>query len=173
MVCAGSSVSATSWAAVAAACGRGGTGAAESNAARPKINPVADADDFHPAANIEKIRQGVALNDGDRRPWLDLLRTNIETWSSAGVNVVLACSALKEAYRQELSAGSKVQFVYLKGNADLIARRLRLRHGHFADAQILASQLADLEEPQAVVTVDIDKPLKQIVCEIREKLHLA
>ncbi len=133
----------------------------------------ADADDFHPPANIEKIRHGIALNDDDRRPWLRLLRAQIENWISAGVSAVLACSALKETYRQELSAGSKVQFVYLKGNADLIARRLRLRHGHFADAQILASQLADLEEPQAVVTVDIDKPLKQIVCEIREKLHLA
>jgi gluconokinase len=133
----------------------------------------ADADDFHPAANIEKIRQGVALNDGDRRPWLELLRTNIETWSSAGVNVVLACSALKESYRKELTTGPDVQFVYLKGSADLIARRLGSREGHFAGAQILAAQLADLEEPKSAIAVDIDKRPEQIVSEIRNKLHLA
>jgi gluconokinase len=131
----------------------------------------ADADDFHPPANVEKIRHGISLNDDDRRPWLRLLRDNIANWSAAGVGVVLACSALKESYRQELTTGPDVQFVYLKGSADLIARRLRLRQGHFADGQILASQLADLEEPQAAITVDIDKPLEQIVTEIREKLH--
>jgi gluconokinase len=133
----------------------------------------ADADDFHPAANIEKIRQGIALNDDDRRPWLRLLRAQIEKWSSAGVSAVLACSALKETYRQELAAGSEVRFVYLKGSADMIARRLRMRQGHFADTQILASQLADLEEPQGAIVVDIEKPPEQIVSEIREKLHLA
>ncbi len=109
----------------------------------------ADADDFHPAANVEKIRQGISLTDGDRRPWLRLLSTNIANWSSARISVVLACSALKESYRQELTTGPDVQFVYLKGSADLIARRLHLRQGHFANGQILASQLADLEEPKA------------------------
>jgi len=133
----------------------------------------ADADDFHSPANIKKIRHGISLSDDDRRPWLRLLRANIANWSSAGVSVVLACSALKESYRQELTTGPDVQFVYLKGSADLIARRLHLRQGHFADGQILASQLADLEEPQAAITVDIDKPPEQIVTEIREKLHLA
>jgi gluconokinase len=133
----------------------------------------ADADDFHSPANIKKIRHGISLSDDDRRPWLRLLRANIANWSSAEVSVVLACSALKQSYRQELATGPDVQFVYLKGSADLIARRLHLRQGHFADGQILASQLADLEEPQAAITVDIDKPPEQIVTEIREKLHLA
>ena len=133
----------------------------------------ADADDFHPAANIEKIRHGIALNDDDRWPWLKRLRAQIEEWSSGGVNAILACSALKESYRQGLMASSDVHFVYLKGSADLIARRLRLRQGHFADAQILASQLADLEEPQGAIVVDIEKAPEQIVSEIREKLHLA
>jgi gluconokinase len=133
----------------------------------------ADADDFHSPANIKKIRHGISLSDDDRRPWLRLLRANIANWSSAGVSVVLACSALKQSYRQELATGPDVQFVYLKGSADLIARRLHLRQGHFADGQILASQLADLEEPQEAITVDIDKPPEQIVTEIREKLHLA
>ena len=133
----------------------------------------ADADDFHPPANVEKIRHGISLNDEDRWPWLKLLRANIANWSSTGISVVLACSALKESYRQELATGPDVQFVYLKGRADLIASRLHLRQGHFADGQILTSQLADLEEPQAAMTVDIDKPPQQIVTEIREKLQLA
>ncbi len=133
----------------------------------------ADADDFHPAANIEKIRRGIALNDDDRRPWLKLLRNSIANWSSAGVDVVLACSALKENYRQQLTTGPDVRFVYLKGSADLIARRLRSRQGHFADGQILVSQIADLEEPEAAIAVDVDKPPEQIVAEIRKKLGLA
>ncbi len=133
----------------------------------------ADADDFHPAANIEKIRRGIALNDDDRRPWLKLLRASIANWSSAGVNVVLACSALKENYRQQLTTGPDVRFVYLKGSADLIARRLRSRQGHFADGQILVSQIADLEEPEAAIAVDVDKLPEQIVAEIRKKLGLA
>ena len=133
----------------------------------------ADADDFHPAANIEKIRQGIALNDDDRRPWLKVLRASIANWSSAAVNVVLACSALKENYRQQLTTGPDVRFVYLKGSADLIARRLRSRQGHFADGQILVSQIADLEEPEAAIAVDVDKPPEQIVAEIRKKLGLS
>jgi len=133
----------------------------------------ADADDFHPGSNIEKIRQGISLNDDDRRPWLKLLRVSIANWSAAGVSVVLACSALKESYRQELTTGPEVRFVYLKGSPDLIAHRLRSRQGHFADGQILVSQIADLEEPHEAITVDVDKPPEQIVTEIREKLHLA
>ena len=133
----------------------------------------ADADDFHPESNIEKIRQGISLNDDDRGPWLKLLRVTIANWSSAGVSVVLACSALKESYRQELTTGPEVRFVYLKGSPDLIAHRLCSRQGHFADGQILVSQIADLEEPHEAITVDVDKPPQQIVTEIREKLHLA
>jgi gluconokinase len=133
----------------------------------------ADADDFHPQSNVEKIRHGIALNDEDRQPWLKALRGAIANWIADGREVVLACSALKRRYRRELEVGPGVQFVYLKGTADLIAQRLRLRHGHFADAQILASQLADLEEPQAAATVDIDATPQQIVAEIRKKLRLA
>jgi len=133
----------------------------------------ADADDFHPAANIEKIRRGIPLRDDDRRPWLKLLRASIANWSSAAVSVVLACSALKENYRQQLTTGPDVRFVYLKGSADLIARRLRSRQGHFADGQILVSQIADLEEPEAAIAVDVDKLPEQIVAEIRKKLGLA
>ena len=132
----------------------------------------ADADDFHPSANVEKISHGIPLTDEDRAPWLDRLRIQITNWIVNGQNAVLACSALKRTYRQELSVGPEVRFVYLKGSAELIARRLRLRRGHFADEKILASQFADLEEPEAAVTVDISQTPEMIVAQIRERLGL-
>lgn len=133
----------------------------------------ADADDFHPPSNVEKIRQGIALNDADRAPWLQRLHAQIARWIEEGQSAVLACSALKRSYRQELEAGSEVRFVYLKGSAALIAQRLRSRQGHFANEAILASQFADLEEPADAVTVAIAPPPEQIVAEIRAKLALA
>ena len=131
-----------------------------------------DADHFHPAANIEKISQGIPLGDEDRQPWLDRLREAILGWIARDRNVVLACSALKRAYRKTLDAGPEVRFVYLKGSAALIAERLRSRHGHFAGEQILASQLADLEEPEGALTVDIAATPAQIVDKIRHGLGL-
>jgi gluconokinase len=133
----------------------------------------ADADDFHSPANVEKIRRGIALDDEDRRPWLESLRGAITGWIAEKCNFVLACSALKRSYRRELSVGPDVRFVYLKGSAGLIAERLRSRHGHFAGEEILASQFADLEEPEDAVTVEIAARPQQIVGEIREKLGLA
>jgi gluconokinase len=132
-----------------------------------------DADDFHPPCNIEKIRSGVPLNDDDRRPWLDRLRSEITQWIARERSVVLACSALKRSYRQTLEVGPAVKFVYLRGSAALIASRLRSRHGHFANEKILASQLADLEEPDSGVTVDISLTPPQVVAEIRRALGLA
>jgi len=132
----------------------------------------ADADDFHPSANVEKIARGIPLTDEDRGPWLERLRIQIANWIANGQNAVLACSALKRTYRQELSVGPEVRFVYLKGSPELIAQRLRLRRGHFADEKILASQFADLEEPEAAVTVDISQTPEKIVAEIRERLGL-
>ncbi|MGA8428692.1 MAG: gluconokinase [Candidatus Sulfotelmatobacter sp.] len=133
----------------------------------------ADADDFHPQANIVKISQGIALSDDDRKPWLERLRARILAWEANNTNAVLACSALKRAYREELEVGPDVHFVYLKGDADLIAQRLRARHGHFAGASILTSQIADLEEPEDAVTVDIDQTPKEIAAQIRQELGLA
>ena len=133
----------------------------------------ADADDFHPSANVEKIRRGRALSDSDRQPWLQRLREAIARWIAEKHNAVLACSALKRGYRKELEVGPEVRFVYLKGSADVIAKRLRSRHGHFADEKILASQFADLEEPEGSVTVEIASTPEQIVAEIRKKLGLA
>jgi gluconokinase len=131
-----------------------------------------DADSFHSPANVEKIRQGIPLDDADRAPWLKSLRQAMEQWVAEGRTVVLACSALKKSYRHELDLGSELKFVYLKGSYDLIYQRLRARHGHFASEKILASQFAALEEPDDAVTVEIDRPAEAIVAEIRRGLGL-
>src|SRR4051794_18725382 len=101
----------------------------------------ADADDFHPISNVDKIRRGVPLSDADRAPWLDRLRSAIAEWIAAKRNVVLACSALKRSYRTKLTVGPEVKFVHLRGSAALIAERLRSRREHFAGEAILESQL--------------------------------
>ena len=132
----------------------------------------ADADDFHPQSNVDKIRHGIPLTDEDREPWLDRLRDAIIGWMDTGTSVVLACSALKRSYRAKLNVGPQVHFVYLKGDAALISNRLRSRHGHFASESILASQLADLEEPEAAVTVEINHSPEQIVAGIRRALAI-
>jgi gluconokinase len=132
----------------------------------------ADADDFHPRENVEKMERGIPLNDEDRRPWLESLRSQIVNWSANARNAVLACSALKRSYRQELNAMPELRFVYLKGSPELIVQRLRARRGHFADERILARQFADLEEPETALTVDIAQPPEQIVAEIRQRLGL-
>jgi gluconokinase len=132
----------------------------------------ADADDFHPGANVEKIHRGIPLSDEDREPWLAALRTAILDWIARDRNVVLACSALKESYRRMLAVAPAVRFVYLKGDPALIEQRLHARRGHFADARILASQLADLEEPQDAVTVNIAGSPQHIVGKIRQALNL-
>lgn len=131
----------------------------------------ADADDFHPPSNVEKIRNGIALDDNDRAPWLRALRQGIDGWSQTGENVVLACSALKQKYRDELRAGG-VQFVHLKGSRETILNRLRSRHGHFASESILDSQFADLEEPRDAITVIVDDSPEAIADEIIAKLNL-
>lgn len=132
----------------------------------------ADADDFHPQSNVEKIHNGIPLTDEDREPWLERLRAAIVGWIASDRNVVLACSALKSAYRSKLQVGPEVRFVNLKGSAALIADRLHARHGHFAGESILASQFADLEEPEDAFMVDISKSPKEIVAEIRKALEL-
>ncbi|MBZ5680916.1 MAG: gluconokinase [Acidobacteriia bacterium] len=133
----------------------------------------ADADDFHLPANIERIRRGIPLSDDDRRPWLGRLREFLLDCSTRRCDLVLACSALKQSYRQELQIGPEVRFVYLKGRADLIAGRLRSRQGHFADEQILASQFSELEEPEGAITVEIVDSPTEIVGDIRRQLSLA
>jgi len=130
-----------------------------------------DADNFHPAENVKKIRRGIALTDGDRVPWLTAMHGAIVQWNRTGQNVVLACSALKNSYRQELRAGD-VKFVYLKGSRELILQRLRARHGHFATESILDTQFRDLEEPEHALVVAIAPPPEQIAAEIIGRLGL-
>jgi gluconokinase len=130
----------------------------------------ADADDFHPQSNVEKIRHGIPLTDDDREPWLEHLRNAIIGWIGSGRNVILACSALKRAYRGKLAVDPHVRFVYLKGRGSLIAERLRSRHGHFANESILVSQLADLEEPEKAITIDVAASPEHIVAQIKRAL---
>ena len=133
----------------------------------------ADADTFHPPANIQKMSRGVPLNDTDRAPWLAAMRKAILEWIAAGKNVVLACSALKRAYRDELRPSREVKIVYLKGDYALFAERIRRRHGHFAGEGILAGQFADLEEPVDAIMVDAAKSPEETVAEIRKQLGLS
>jgi gluconokinase len=133
----------------------------------------ADADTFHPPSNVDKMSRGIPLNDADRAPWLEAMRKAILEWIAAGKNVVLACSALKRAYREELRPTPEVKIIYLKGNYALFAERIQHRHGHFAGEGILAGQFADLEEPEDATTIDAALSPQQIVAEIRKRLGLA
>jgi gluconokinase len=132
----------------------------------------ADADDFHSPANKEKMHKGIPLTDADRLPWLAAIHDQIAKWLALKKNVVLACSALKQSYRQLLWNGPEVRFVYLKGSYELIAERLRARKGHFADEHILAGQFRDLEEPSDAIAVDIGASPEEIVDEICRRLDL-
>jgi gluconokinase len=132
----------------------------------------ADGDDYHPAANVEKMRNGIPLTDADRAPWLETLRAVIAGWTAEGKNAVLACSALKREYREFLLVGPEVKVVYLRGAPELLRQRLHARIGHFMTEQMLASQLAALEEPENAVVVEIDRPVAEIVAEICAKLEL-
>ncbi len=133
----------------------------------------ADGDDYHPAVNVEKMRNGIPLTDADREPWLKALRELIAVWIDAGRNAVLACSALKRVYRDRLRISPEVRLVYLRGTAELLRQRLHARHGHFMTERMLDSQLETLEEPEeseGAVVVDVDRSPAQIVEEIRAKL---
>jgi gluconokinase len=134
-----------------------------------------EADDFHPAANIEKMRSGHPLTDEDRWPWLERLRREIERSLTAGENAVLACSALKRAYRDRLRVSDEVKFVLLRGDYALVEKQLRSRHGHFMNAGLLQSQFDDLEEPQPdehAITVELGRTPEELVKEIKTKLHV-
>jgi gluconokinase len=129
-----------------------------------------DADDFHPPSNVEKMKHGIPLTDADREPWLKALHDRIVEWTAEQRSVVLACSALKQGYRDALRASSDVRFVYLKGSYQLFSQRVLARRGHFAKQDLLASQFATLEEPTDAITVDAAPPPAQIVSEVRRKL---
>ena len=134
-----------------------------------------EADDFHPRANIEKMRSGLPLTDEDRWPWLERLREQIMRSLAAKENAVLACSALKRVYREHLRVSGDVKFVFLRGDYALIERQLCRRRGHFMSPALLQSQFADLEEPQPdedVLTIDLGRSPQELVDEIKAKLNL-
>jgi carbohydrate kinase (thermoresistant glucokinase family) len=117
-----------------------------------------EADDFHSPANIEKMRRGIPLTNDDRWPWLENLRELIERCVAASENAVLACSALKRAYRKHLRVSAEVKLVFLHGDYALVVEHLHHRRGHFMNPGLLRSQFADLEEPQPeerVLTIEL------------------
>jgi gluconokinase len=110
----------------------------------------ADADDYHPAANKEKMAAGHPLNDDDRQPWLETLNAMLQKWFVAGHSGILACSALKAKYRETLAVGmppGSVHFVLLDGSPELIAKRLAARKHEFMNPKLLETQLKTLEKP--------------------------
>ncbi|HZY89083.1 MAG TPA: gluconokinase [Gemmataceae bacterium] len=133
-----------------------------------------DADDFHPASNIEKMRRGEPLTDADRRPWLEALRRRVDEACARGENVVLACSALKHAYQDYLQHDvvGQVHYVHLRGSEALIASRLAGRKGHFMSPALLHSQFETLEPPDDAVQIDVTPPPEVVAAEIRHRLGL-
>ncbi len=133
--------------------------------------PFYDGDGFHPLQNIEKMSKGHALTDDDRREWLTAIHSfaNKESQESA---LIVACSALKERYRETLSKGLKCSWVYLKGDFGTIAKRMDERSDHFMPTSLLQSQFDALEEPGDAITVDITKPIQEVIPYIVSKLRL-
>jgi gluconokinase len=132
-----------------------------------------DGDDFHEEANLAKLNRGIPLDDEDRGPWLTSLRGLIQDSLVEGRNTVLACSALKRAYRRYLRLGTEVKFVYLRTDIRVLEHRLAQRQGHFMNPALLRSQLETLEEPlDETVTIDTSRSPVQIVSLIREALGL-
>ncbi len=123
-----------------------------------------DADDLHPPANVEKMRAGIPLDDADRAQWLQLLNARLREAAAAGEPVVLACSALKQRYRDTLAAGLPgLRVVHLAGSREVIAERLRSRQHHYMPATLLDSQFAALEPPTDAIVIDVAMPLEAVV----------
>jgi gluconokinase len=139
--------------------------------------PFRDGDGFHPPENVEKMRSGTPLTDADRWPWLDAIAAWIDGQRRRGEHGVIACSALKRAYRDRLRAGHEdVRFVFLDGDRSLIASRLAARKGHYMPASLLDSQFATLERPtpdENALTISIVPPPDEIVDGVLKELGLS
>ncbi|MEH2057401.1 MAG: gluconokinase [Nostoc sp.] len=132
-----------------------------------------DADAFHSPENVDKMRRGIALSEADRIPWLQDLQTAIKHWLQENKNVVLACSALKDSYRQFLLLDSDgIKLVYLKGSYELIQMRLQERSNHYMSEKLLNSQFDTLEEPLDTLCMDVAQPPQVIVQNIRTTLEI-
>lgn len=133
--------------------------------------PFYDADNFHPKSNVKKMSDGIPLSDNDRQPWLILLADLISSWESEG-GAVLACSALKQRYRELLSSrtSDSITYVYLKGDQELLKSRLNKRISHYMPTSLLKSQLDALEPPKDAIVVDIDNSIEVIIDNVLEQL---
>ena len=130
-----------------------------------------DGDELHSEAAKRKMHLGIALDDADRAPWLAAIRKLIQAMLMEGRDGVVACSALKQSYRDEIVVDTKsVKVVYLKGSKEVIAERLRHRSGHFMNPELLQSQFDTLEEPQDAIVVEVSMAPEAIVEEIRARL---
>jgi len=133
-----------------------------------------EADDFHPQANIDKMRSGIPLTDEDRQPWLEELRDAIKQALAANEDMILACSVLKKKYRDRLKVSDQVRFVFLRGDRKWIRKQLRQRRGHFMNPNLLESQFADLEEPmpaEDVLALEVGGEPRELVKQIKSSLR--
>ena len=132
-----------------------------------------EGDDLHSAANRSKMTHGIALTDADRLPWLHRIHRLIERCLANGIDAVIACSALKQSYREVIvSDAGQVRVVFLKGSPRLIKARLGKRKGHFMPSSLLPTQFSALEEPRDAITVDVSDNPAQIVDAIRKRLAI-
>jgi gluconokinase len=135
--------------------------------------PFVEADDFHSPQNKEKMHLGIPLTDADRAPWLASIHEELMRLNQQGRSAVLACSALKQEYRDVLAAQLDMRVVYLKGSEAVLRSHIESRHGHFAGESLLPSQLATLEEPHDALIEDVSRTPEEIVAEICARLRLA
>jgi gluconokinase len=135
--------------------------------------PFIEADDFHPAPNIEKMRRNQPLSDADRIPWLTQVHEVLKSASIRGADLIVACSALREHYRLELVRDiPDAHWIFLRASRSLLYSRLSTRQGHFAGLGLLDSQLAALEPPLDAITVDADQPIASLVDGLCRELGL-
>lgn len=133
--------------------------------------PFLEGDTLHPPSNIEKMSSGQPLTDADRAPWLAAVHARIMQFAASGQSLVVACSALKQAYRDQLQAAvDNLRWVFLTGPEAVLRQRLEHRKGHFFKADLLASQLADLEPPTNAIVADIRRPPAVLAQQIRAAL---
>jgi carbohydrate kinase (thermoresistant glucokinase family) len=132
--------------------------------------PYYDADDYHPKENVDKMKNGLPLDDSDRASWLTTLSTHLQQWDK-NEGAILACSALKEKYREVLSEGlDDCHWVFLSGDYDLIYNRMTKRQGHYMSEQMLKSQFDSLEIPSYGIHIDINKSPEEIINIIKSSL---
>ena len=133
-----------------------------------------DADDFHPPQNVAKMASGMPLDDEDRRPWLAKINSELLKTQSEGSSAVLACSALKESYREQLAREVRdLEVVYLRGAFELIQERMNGRRHRFMPAALLRSQFDALEPPQQAIEVDVSAPVESSISKIKKQLQRA